>query len=125
LNITEKGAELNGVREGYWITLNENKAIIIESYYDNGALNGPIKFYNKGGSLMSDGFMQKDSSNGLWTYYYGNRKVSAKGQLRNGTRIGRWEFYVENGNLDKEILYKNRKDSVLIDNHLSVPVPGH
>lgn len=124
LQTIEKGALINGKRDGYWITLEEDSRIIkIESYYKNDILNGPIKLYTKNGILMSEGFMKNDSSNGLWTYYYEDGKVSAKGLLENGTKMGIWEFYIEDGLLDKKILYKHGSDTTLVDNHLSLPIP--
>jgi antitoxin component YwqK of YwqJK toxin-antitoxin module len=124
LGITEKGAEINGIKEGYWITLSEeNNSIKIESYYIHGKLTGPIKLYSNSGNLMSEGNMVNDSSNGVWTYFFGNGKISCKGSLKNGERKGIWEFYIENGQLDKKVLYKNGSDSILVDNHLSIPIP--
>jgi antitoxin component YwqK of YwqJK toxin-antitoxin module len=124
LGIIEKGAEIDGIKEGYWITLSaENNSIKIESYYMHGKLNGPIKSYSNSGYLMSEGGMVNDSSNGVWTYYFGNGKISCKGSLKNGERKGIWDFYIENGQLDKKVLYENGSDSIIVDNHLSIPIP--
>jgi len=123
LNIIEKGALINDKREGYWITLSEKKIITIESFYLHDKLNGPIKLYRKSGKIMSQGSMENDSTNGLWTYYFENGNISAKGLIKNGEKSGKWEFFIENGKLDKKIQYNKGKETVLIDNHLSVPPP--
>jgi antitoxin component YwqK of YwqJK toxin-antitoxin module len=124
LQIIARGALINCVREGYWITFSqENHTIEIEAYYVHGVLNGPLKLYNRSGYLMSEGPVVNNSSNGIWSYYFGNGNLRARGLLVNDQRTGLWEEYVEDGQLDKKILYKNGKDSILIDNKLSIPVP--
>jgi antitoxin component YwqK of YwqJK toxin-antitoxin module len=124
LQIIERGALINGIREGYWITFSqENHTIEIEAYYVHGVLNGPLKLYSRSGYLMSEGPVINNSSNGIWSYYFSNGTLSARGLLENDERAGLWEEYVEDGRLDKKILYKDGKDSILIDNKLSIPVP--
>lgn len=124
LHTIEKGVLINGKRDGYWITVEEDSRFIkIESYYKNDVLNGPIKLYTDDGLLMSEGYMKNDSTNGLWTYYYGNGKTRSRGLLENGNKTGIWEFYIENGLLDKKILYQHGSDTTLVDNHLSLPIP--
>jgi antitoxin component YwqK of YwqJK toxin-antitoxin module len=54
LHTIEKGVLINGIRDGYWITVEEDSRFIkIESYYKNDVLNGPIKLYTDDGLLMS------------------------------------------------------------------------
>lgn len=125
LHTIQKGALINNVKEGYWITLTKDKVIIIESYYVHGKLNGPIKYYTDEGRLMSESVMTNEKQNGACVFYNSDGKVKAKGNFKNDEKDGLWEFYSVDGRLDRKIIYKNGESEVLLDNHLSVPPPAN
>jgi antitoxin component YwqK of YwqJK toxin-antitoxin module len=123
LQTLQKGALINNVKEGYWITLTQDKVIIIEAYYVHGKLNGPIKYYTDEGRLMTESVMVNGKQNGTCVFYHSNGNIKAKGSFKNDEKDGLWEFYSFDGRIDRKMNYKNGEGEVLLDNHLSIPPP--
>ena len=123
LGNTERGILINKIKEGYWITINNDSTIIIESYYVHGILNGPVKLYFDSGELMECGIMKDGKSSEDWIIYYETGKIRSKGTFFNGKKIGVWTYFSRNGTIDRKVLYANDTIKELINKHLILPSP--
>lgn len=65
--------------------------------------NGPFKYFNKEGKLISTGFYLDDKKIGLWKSWHGNGQLSDSSIFVNGIIANRKAWY-ESGKLSEEIL---------------------
>ncbi len=122
--IKEVGALADSLKNGYWITYNEEGNVEIECTYLNDTLNGPFILYYFNGNIKVKGNMNSGDWQGKRIFYYLNGNIKNQGKYENGKLNGIWEYFDENGNLDKRIVYKNgEKVKVLIDNKLIPDFP--
>jgi|WetSurMetagenome_2_1015567.scaffolds.fasta_scaffold00065_15 antitoxin component YwqK of YwqJK toxin-antitoxin module len=105
LRIKAKGATINNVRQGYWITFWENGVTESEVIYVNDTLNGKYKSYSETGKMVCEGYMLKGRPFGIWIYYYPNGKIQSKGERQGDKPVGEWESYYENGSLKEKKIF--------------------
>jgi len=79
--ISEGIVQLNGYKQGKWIT------------------------YYPGGSQKAEGYYQNNLKTGSWNYYFSNGKLEQTGSYSNGKLKGSWKWYYKSGNLRKEEFY--------------------
>ena len=77
----------------------------IDGYYSDKELtnkNGPFKYYNKEGKLISTGIYRDNKKNGLWKSWHGNGQLSDSSFFINDVIITKHSWY-ESGKLWEEI----------------------
>ena len=77
--------DLDGRKQGYW-----------ETYNDNGEVN-------------TKGNYKDDKKDGYWEYYWSNGNVYSKGNYKNGGYDGEWFYYHPDGRLEYKELYEYDK----------------
>ncbi len=105
---------------------------IIKDYYKNGQLSelkskkkfkyglygvkhGLYQFFDKTGTLKTQGHYEKDKEEGIWEYYNHDGKLSSKITYVSGERLGAFEEYEYNKENKKKkavtgTIYKDRKE---------------
>ena len=80
----------NGVKAGEGIITNEGKK------------EGPWKYYNEKGNVISSGSYQNNQQIGKWVFLYENGKTEQAGEYKQGKADGLWQWYFKDGNLKRE-----------------------
>jgi uncharacterized protein len=110
-----------GIQTGKWESYYRNGQIETEQMYENGKLNGPMKYYYETGELkLSSNFkdsiqvdtqfeyyangnkkneveFQNNQRHGDFIAYHPNGKLSIKGFYQGGVPVGNWEWYDDTG----------------------------
>lgn len=83
--LVEKGAFINGEKNGEWITYSRKGKLIRKLNFNKGVLNGKVEVF------------------------YLNGKPKVNGQFENGSKIGRWTYFTKKGKILSEGNYHANK----------------
>ena len=124
-NLLPIGVEINGRKEGLWLTYNDDGILILEECFINNVENGPFQgYYDWNGQLQSKGTLLNGFDHGYFEQYNSNGTLYRKGNMNNGVCDGIWELYTDHGLLNKKVEYKEGKIiKVFFDNKLEIPPP--
>ena len=89
VNGISNGSVKNGVRDGTWISYNENGQLYTKGNYKNGKREGAWVTYYKNGRLMYKGTWKNDKREGAWVSYNNDGTVDKKytGTFKDGKKI--------------------------------------
>jgi antitoxin component YwqK of YwqJK toxin-antitoxin module len=113
----------------YYAYGNSGKVMWMVEYKDD-KMKGQYKEYNSTSKLIVESIKVNGNFNGEYKNYYGSGKIKSIGTFLNGEKIGFWKYYREGEDLyaegsyskgyhlvyvnDKEIVFKDSKDEVVI-----------
>lgn len=97
---------MNGVRHGMSKTYNKG-AVMEETPFVNGQIDGEEKAYMEGGKLYSVTTYKNSVLNGPYKLYEGLDKPTQEGQFVDGKRSGVWNTYDDKGKLIDTVTYIN------------------
>jgi len=120
--VKEKGALIDSIKQGYWISFDSTGKLQCECVYINDTLNGPFILYYPNGNIEIEGYVYAGNWKGERISYYSNRNIRNKGSYKNNELDGIWDYFDENGNLDKKILYKNGIRVKIIEDNKLTPI---
>jgi hypothetical protein len=115
------GAIIYGKKQGMWVKYDDSGRISSSYTYVNDSLIGEEITYWEDGKIALRHYLKNDEIQGEWIGYhdYEKNKIAEKGSYKNGNKVGVWEYYIEDGRLDKKIEYTNKKEKIILNNHLS------
>jgi antitoxin component YwqK of YwqJK toxin-antitoxin module len=120
--LKEKGAIINGLREGLWIFYDSEGYVVYEAVYHNDEFNGQYISYFENGDTLNIGQYVNGVEEGLWKQFQGEQALLSIGNYDAGKKIGEWKYYNESGNkVMRRILYENGEQKILEDHELSLP----
>ncbi|MGK7390715.1 MAG: toxin-antitoxin system YwqK family antitoxin [Candidatus Cyclobacteriaceae bacterium M2_1C_046] len=94
----EEGLFVNGYKEGLWHTYYSfTGALMAESNYKDGKLEGIFKTYYESGVNQTDGYFQNNERNGIWSWYFENGQLETTINYSEGKKEGVQDFYNELG----------------------------
>ena len=96
---------INGKREGKWISYYENGQIKKEGNYMNGWYYGSWNSYYENGQIESKENFSNQKREGKWISYYENGQIKTEGNYKYGKRKDKWTSYDENGMKIKERIF--------------------
>lgn len=93
----EEGKIVNGYRKGLWHKYSNTGALLMESNYEQGQLNGPFKSYFLSGTINVEGTYEENNETGIWNWYFTNEQLKSSVQFVDGKKEGVQEFYNDAG----------------------------
>lgn len=131
-----EGIYIYGLKNGLWIDYYPDEKKLKEEEYRKGTRDGISIFYHRNGHKEKEGLIKNGISVGKWAYwmndgtlwkeedyngsdgnifetkmfykeFYLNGKVKQEGIYQDGLKEEKWILYSEDGEIDKEIIYKN------------------
>ncbi len=107
-NITDSMAFEEGMKQGISYEFFPNGTIQRYFAYKDNKLNGPTKTFYINGTLRYDGSCKDNFYSGKFTEYskYNPKQIVRTGNYVEGDYEGKWTFYHDNGQLRKEVVYK-------------------
>ncbi len=127
-----EGKYFGKIKDGLW-TYYDKGVKVAEENYKMGKKNGTSKTYYKNGQVSEEKNWTDDVENGVWKQYYDtgkkrletridmgvrntvyyvyypNGRLKIRGKYNNDRMDGKWVYYDKNGDVLKEIIYKNGK----------------
>lgn len=122
--------EVEGLKEGPFLSFYENGAskvfhhyekgllhgkvtewypdgtVAFEGHFENGEKDGAFQLFDQNGTLVKSMTYVKGLEDGLWNEYYPGGTLKQKVSFSNGKRHGIEEFYYENGAIAQSIIWK-------------------
>ena len=103
----EQGSLKKGLREGEWVTYNENGQIGLKLTYENGKKVGGWESFHENGQLHQKGNFKEGKIEGEYVTYYDNGQLEQKGTFKDQALEGEYIEYWSNGQIKSKGNYKN------------------
>lgn len=79
--------------------------MLLDCYYEEGALNGKYTKYFNNGAVMQKGTYKDGLRHGYYQFFTPEGFVDEEGEYLHGSKHGEWTFYDEHGELDEVLTY--------------------
>jgi len=103
----EIGMMKDSLKDGLWISFYPDGGIAHIDFFEKGKWNGPSKYYNKNGQLVSYREVLNNMFHGKSCFYLDNGVMIGSSNWANDKPDGISETYHDNGELDYSIEYKD------------------
>ena len=94
------------IKNGSFKVYDENGNLKVEGNFKEGVQEGYWKFFEDG-SLNQEGLYKDDKQHGVWKIYHKNGQIVEECNWNNGNRDGVLKQFLENGELLREVNFKN------------------